>query len=145
MNGKIAPASDALTAASAFFSAYLQNKEQKTKVVGIDAGNSPVKWLNDVVNGLELSTTFPGAGAGFSVLTGVSIQEMSMDLFADKDPQMSATIQATMQMPPGVDLSIIKDVKAADMEMDMIYPDTGKAIGHLSISAKDATMHYNAG
>jgi hypothetical protein len=145
MTGKLAPANSDLDAASDFFSAFLQNKAQTTKVVGKDAGSSAVGWLNDVVNGLELSTTFPGAGPGFSVLTGVEVQAMSMDLSPDKDPQVSGTIQATMQMPQDVDLSIISDVKSADMELDMIDPDTGKAMGHLSIDASSISLQYKSG
>jgi len=136
MTGRISPQGPAaLSAAEVFFSNYFRNVKQTTKVVGIDASPSTVQWLHDVVNGLELKTTFPGAGDGFSVLTNLEILAMSMDLSATSDPRITATIKAKMQMPDGVDISIIKDVLSADMTFQMIDPSNGKTVGVVQASS----------
>merc|ERR1740130_2407793 len=88
---------------------------------------------------------FPGAGDGYSVLTDLKIQAMSLALSANSAPLISATIEATMKMPEGVDISIIKDVKSADMEFDMIDPDTGKALGHISVTSDKSQIQYTKG
>merc|ERR1740130_2466122 len=88
---------------------------------------------------------FPGAGDGFSVLTDIDIQAMSLSLSATNSPMISATIAATMQMPKGVNISIISDVTSADMEFDMVDPDTGKALAHVAVTSDKAQIQYSTG
>jgi len=141
LSGKLSPAAGDIGAAADFFSTYLQNTAQATTVVGINAGASPVKWLQNVISGMELKTSFPGAGDDFSVLADIQVEALSMN-FPDTGPTLAGTVQAEMQLPKGVDLSIIKDVTKSGMAFGLVDADTGVTVGKITAAA---TVKYNAG
>jgi len=146
MTGKLAPVGDAaMDAAAVFMSTYMQNKAQKTSVLGTDAGDSPVAWLHDVVNGISMSTTFPGAGDDFEALTEIEIVSMDMELTKDGGARVASVVRAKLNVPEQIDPSIIMDVDFSGMEFDLIYPDTNSAVGHLSLDISEVPVVYEDG
>jgi hypothetical protein len=146
MKGKLAPEGDeAIAAAADFMSTYMQNLPQLTSVLGVDAGDSPVSWLHDVVNGITMSTTFPGAGDDFEALTEIEIQYMEMELGEDGSASVACKVKAKLNVPEQVNPSIIMDVDFSGMEFDLVYPDTNSAVGHLVLDISEVPVVYEDG
>ncbi|GMH61196.1 hypothetical protein TrST_g12762 [Triparma strigata] len=136
---------DALDAAADFMSAYMNNSAQVTTVRGTDAGDTPVDWLNDIVNGLELSTVFPGAGDDFEALTEIEIIEMEMELTTDSKARVASTVKARLNVPAQVDPSIILNVTFSGMVFDLIDPETNSHLGGIELDVTDVPVTYEDG
>ncbi|GMH72221.1 hypothetical protein TL16_g05861 [Triparma laevis f. inornata] len=136
---------DALAAAADFMSTYMNNSAQVTTVRGTDAGDTPINWLNDIVNGLELSTVFPGAGDDFAALTEIEIIAMEMELTSDSHAKVASTVKARLNVPPQVSQSIIMNVTFSGMVFDLIDPDTSSHLGGLTLDVTDVPVTYENG
>mmetsp|Transcript_108674 Transcript_108674/g.316152 ORF Transcript_108674/g.316152 Transcript_108674/m.316152 type:complete len:1203 (+) Transcript_108674:260-3868(+) len=131
LSGTMAPAATDLDAAADFMSTYLSNIAQTAVVVGTDAGeDNTVQWIHDVVDGLELATTFPGAGDDLELMTDITIDTMDMALTADADPVMSATLEARMNLPEEVGFPL--DVISSGMKFQMV--DEGVACANATVA-----------
>ena len=129
MYGTMSPqGDDAILAAADFMSTYMNNSAQITSVYGTDAGPAEISWLNDIVNGIEMSTLFPGAGDDFEALTEINIKTMDMELTADGKVRAASTVRARLNVPPEVDQSIILDVDFSGMKFDLIDVDIESAL-----------------
>lgn len=142
MTGIMKPDTGAMGAAAMFMSSYLQKKSQQTAVMGTDAGKSPIKWLQDVVNGIELSTTFPGASADFQALSEIELLSMEMTFSEGGPPMVGASVKARLNLPVECDMSIIKDVPKSGMSFDLV--NGGSAVGSLSLP-DDTNVKYSGG
>mmetsp|Transcript_25913 Transcript_25913/g.53923 ORF Transcript_25913/g.53923 Transcript_25913/m.53923 type:complete len:1167 (-) Transcript_25913:43-3543(-) len=146
MTGKMSPqGDDAILAAADFMSAYMNNSAQVTTVYGTDAGDTTVSWLNDIVNGVELSALFPGAGDDFEALTEIDIKSMDMELTADGRVRAASTVRARLNVPPEVDQSIILDVDFSGMKFDLIDVDSLSHLGRIELEVADVPVIYEDG
>ena len=145
MTGKLSPQGDvAKAAAEQFMSRYLSNTNQKTSVLGKDAGPSEIPWLNDVVDGIQLAAEFPGAGEDFQVLSDINIADMQIELTDDGGVLVGCKVEANMNLPDQVDRSIIKDVDYSGMVFDLVDPDDGVIIGEVELDdPTKVSIQYN--
>lgn len=144
LSGIMAPAEADLDAAADFISKYLSNVAQTTVVMGTDAGeDNTVQWLHDVIDGLELSTTFPGAGDDLELMSDISVDTMAMSLAADADPLMSATLEARMNLPTEVGFPL--DVVSASMAFELVDAGVACASGLVSSVPVDYEAGTNGG
>eukprot|EP00520_Triparma_pacifica_P017740 CAMPEP_0118657522 /NCGR_PEP_ID=MMETSP0785-20121206/14065_1 /TAXON_ID=91992 /ORGANISM="Bolidomonas pacifica, Strain CCMP 1866" /LENGTH=1204 /DNA_ID=CAMNT_0006550449 /DNA_START=43 /DNA_END=3654 /DNA_ORIENTATION=- len=146
MEGKMNPSGDdAMIAAANFMSIYMSNQAQETSVVGIDAGPSSISWLNDVVNGIEMVATFPGAGDDFLALTDIEIQLMDMELTEDGGVRAASKVKAVLNVPTPVSQDIILDVSYSGMEFELVDIENGENhVGHIKLDVEKVPVVYNA-
>ena len=144
MSGKMNPTGDdALSAAATFMSTYMANKEQPTSVVGIDAGPSSIGWLNDIVDGLEMVATFPGAGDDFLALTNITIQWMDMELTSDGGVRAASKVKAKLNVPDPVSQDIILDVTFSGMEFELVDLERDTHVGHIKLEVENVPVVYD--
>jgi len=145
MAGRMHPADDAVDAAAAFMSTYMQNNAQETSVLGKDAGPSTIPWLNDVVDGITMSATFPGAGDDFAALTKIVLNTMDMELTSDGGVRAAAKVTAKLNVPSEISQDIIEDVTFSGMEFELIDIDNNSThVGHIKVDVSAVPVVYNA-
>lgn len=74
--GNISPAPSDLPAASQFFSRYVTGADSVVSVRGVSAGASPVAWVQQAVQAVQISTTFKGDAAG--LIQGITLNSLGI-------------------------------------------------------------------